>query len=180
MLLSSIAFAEDVNLDTYQPLVSDVKSYVVGEPVVVIVVEATLAEASAGTGVETNRGISATVGGNDGSKFQSAGMDIDSNSEGAGKTSRKGRVTTQISVTIDEVLENGMLKIKGKQDITINGEIQRITLSGLVRASDISKNNSIYSSQIANVKLEIDGDGKISNAQKQNIIYRLMNWLGLL
>jgi len=170
--------AQNVDLDNYQSLVSDVKSYAVGEPVIVVVVESTSAEATAGTGVERNTAVSAGV--NSDRKIDAVGMNVDSNSDGEGKTSRRGRVTTQLSATIIEVLPNSMLKIKGIQDLTINGEKQRVVVSGVIRASDISKNNSIFSYQIANVELEVAGKGSISEAQKQNVIFKFFNWLGLL
>jgi flagellar L-ring protein FlgH len=176
--LAPLSFAEDVNLDTYQPLVSDVKSYAVGEPIVVIVVESTVAEASAGTGVEKNTGIAAGISKN--GRGESVGMKVDANDEGSGRTSRKGKVTTQLSATIIEILENGMLKIKGSQDITINGEQQKVLVNGLIRASDISKDNTVFSYQLANVQLEISGEGDISEAQKQNIFYRFFSWIGVL
>lgn len=177
-LCAPMCFSQEINLDSYRPLVGDVKSYKVGEPVIVIVVEATTAEASAGTGVEKNTGINASLNEND--KNLSAGMNVDSNNEGGGKTSRRGKVTTQLSATIMETLPEGILKINGTQDITINGEKQQIMVSGLIRSSDISKSNSIFSYQIANVELEIVGDGDVSKAQKQNIFYRFFNWVGIL
>lgn len=178
LLYVSFAQAQDVDLDNYQSLASDVKSYSVGEPIVVIVVEVTTAEASAGTGVEKSTEISAGVNEND--RNVSAGMNVDANNQGGGRTSRKGKMTSQLSATITEVMPNAMLKIKGTQDLTINGEKQRIVVSGVIRASDVSKNNSIFSYQIANVELEIAGDGDVSEAQKQNIIYRFFNWIGVL
>lgn len=178
MAMTTSCFGQDVDLDSYKPLVGDIKSYKVGEPVIVIVVEATTAEASAGTGVEKSTGINAKL--NENTKNLSAGMNIDSNSDGGGKTSRRGKVTTQLSATILEVLPQGMLKINGTQDLTINGEKQKIMVSGVIRASDISKSNSIFSYQIANVELEIVGDGDVSKSQKQNIIYRFFNWVGIL
>lgn len=176
--LSVAVNAQDIDLDNYQSLASDVKSYSLGEPVVVIVVESTTAEAVAGTGVEKNTGISAGV--NNSTREKKVGMSVDANNQGEGKTSRRGRMSTQLSATIVEILPNSMLKIEGIQDLTINGEKQRIIVSGTIRASDISKNNSIFSYQIANVELEVTGDGSISEAQKQNIIFRFFNWLGVL
>lgn len=178
LFFAPVCFGQEINLDSYRPLVGDVKSYRVGEPVIVIVVEATTAEASAGTGVEKNTGINAKI--NENTKNLSAGMNIDSNNEGGGRTSRRGKVTTQLSATILEVLPEGMLKISGTQDITINGEKQKILVSGLIRPSDISKNNSVFSYQIASVELEIVGDGDVSESQKQNILYRFFNWMGIL
>lgn len=170
--------AEEEALDAYQPLYSDTKPYTVGEPIVVLVVEATTAEASAGTGVERNTGIAAKAS-NDTAKA-SVGLGIDANSDGAGKTSRKGKVATQLSASITEVLPQGMLKIKGAQDITVNGEKQRVSVSGVIRVKDISKNNSVFSYQISDAVLEIAGDGSLNRAQKQNIFFRFFNWVGIL
>jgi flagellar L-ring protein precursor FlgH len=109
-----------------------------------------------------------------------AGLSIDANDEGNGKTSRKGKVSTQLSATVIEILPEGMLRINGAQTITINGEKQSITVTGLIRAKDVSKNNTIFSYQISEAKLEISGIGDISRAQKQNVFYRFFNWLGVL
>lgn len=177
-LLAASVSAQQVDLDKYQPLVSDAKPYSVGEPIVVLVIETTTAEASAGTGVERNTGIAANAS-ND-TQAVSAALGIDSNSDGAGKTSRKGKVATQLSASIIEVLPYGMLKIKGSQDITINGEKQTVVVSGLIRVKDISKNNSVFSYQIADAVLEISGDGDLNRAQRQNIFYRFFTWIGLL
>jgi flagellar L-ring protein FlgH len=171
-LFAASVSAQQVDLDKYQPLVSDAKPYSVGEPIVVLVVETTTAEASAGTGVERNTS-------ND-TQAVSAALGIDSNSDGAGKTSRKGKVATQLSASIIEVLAHGMLKIKGSQDITINGEKQTVIVSGLIRVKDISKNNSVFSYQISDAVLEISGDGDLNRAQRQNIFYRFFTWIGLL
>jgi len=175
---SGLCAADDVNLDQYQSLVSDTKSYHVGEPVIVMVVETTTAEASAGTGVKKNTNIGAGVS----TKHTKANLDfgVDGNDDGSGKTTRTGRVATQLSTTITEVLPQGMLRIRGVQDITINGERQTVTVSGIIKARDISKNNSIFSYQIAEAVLDIAGDGALTRAQKQNIFYRFFSWLGLL
>lgn len=170
--------AGEVDLDNYQPLVSDIKSYAVGEPIVVIVVESTTAEASAGTGVERNTGVAASV--SDSRQSRSVGLGIDANDDGSGKTARRGRVATQLSVVITDVIPGGMLQVEGMQNIKINGEQQYVKIKGLVRQSDVSKGNTVYSYQLANVELEIAGNGDISSAQKRTLVYRMLNWLGVL
>lgn len=178
LLFGLISSARAVDLDNYQPLSSDVKSYSIGQPIIVIVVESTTAEAAAGTGVEKSMGVSANASKN--AYHDQISVGVDASNQGEGKTSRTGRMTTQLSAVITEIIPNGMLRVKGIQDMTINGEKQHIVVSGIVRASDVSKNNSILSYQIANVELEVAGNGAISQAQKQNIIYKFFNWLGVL
>lgn len=178
MFLFVDALAQQVNLDHYQPLTSDLKSYNVGEPIVVLVVETTSAEASAGTGTEKSTGILATA--NNTTKSVNAGLGIDANSDGSGKTSRKGSVTTQLSAKVVDVLSQDMVRIAGVQEIIINGEKQKITVTGSIRVKDISKNNTVFSYQISDAVIEIAGDGNLSKVQKQNIISRFLNWIGLL
>jgi flagellar L-ring protein FlgH len=175
-MFSVYLYAADI--DKYQPLVSDAKSYSAGASIVIFVVEAATAEASAGTGVgrKTDIGVKA----HNTSNAIDAGIGVDGSDGGNGKTSRKGKVTTQLSATVTEVLPDGMLRIKGAQSITINGEKQSITVAGLIRIKDISKNNSIFSYQISDAMLEISGIGDVSQSQKQNIFYRVFNWLGIL
>lgn len=178
MVVNASVFASDIDLDNYQPLVSDVRAYNIGEPIVVFVIESTSAESSATTGVEKNTSVNAGASDNHSSK--SVGFGVDAVDDGAGKTVRKGRVNTQLSATIIEILPNNLLKIEGTQNITINGETQSIYITGVVRTKDITKDNSIYSYQLANVGLEIVGDGVVSNAQRKNIFSWVLGWLGLL
>ena len=129
-------YAESIiDVENYQGLTSDKRSFRVGEPLVILVVEATVAESSAGTGVSKNIDIKA--GAFDNIKSVSAGLGISGSDDGSGQTIRRGRATTQLSATIVEVLTNDMYKISGTQKLLINGEEQTVRLDGVVRARDI-------------------------------------------
>lgn len=82
-------------------------------------------------------------------------------------TSDKGSVKTQldetfettISAIIEETYQNGNYYIKGKKEMLIEGQRQEIIISGVIRPYDITSDNSINSSQVANLKLLYDKDG---------------------
>ncbi len=91
------------------------------------------------------------------------GVDFGTNSS----TSDKGSVKTQldetfattVSAIIEETYQNGNYYIKGKKEMLIEGQKQEVIVSGVIRPYDITSDNSINSSQIANLKLLYDKNG---------------------
>lgn len=86
--------------------------------------------------------------------------------EGTGETSRDSSVTATISARVIDKTVNGNLKIRGRRKITVNNETQHIILSGLVRPTDVSADNSIQSSQIADARIDYTGTGVLSEKQQ--------------
>lgn len=177
-LMLPVAHADvSVDINNYRALTSDRRAYRVGEPLVVLVVESTTAESAAGTGARSDTSISAQA--SDTVSQHEAGLGIGGRSDGSGQTTRRGRAFTQLSTRIVEVLPNGLFRISGEQNLVVNGENQRVVISGVVRAEDVNKDNTLLSNRIADASIEIAGDGVIDDAQRQNIIYRVLSWLGL-
>ena len=94
-----------------------------------------------------------------------------------GSINNSNKVTAQITVKVIEVKPNGNLVISGIQNIRQNGEEQRIILSGQVRPADISVNNTVLSSKIADAKLLVTGSGPLVNKQRQGILTQIWNWI---
>lgn len=85
---------------------------------------------------------------------------------GTGETKRDSTVTATISARVVDKSLDGNLIIQGYREIRVNNETQHIILSGIVRPEDISKDNSILSSYIADARIEYGGTGVISNKQQ--------------
>ena len=60
---------------------------------------------------------------------------------------------TVISVIISDIYQNGNYFIKGSKELLISGQKQAIFISGVIRPYDISPENTVTSSQIANLKV---------------------------
>jgi len=83
-------------------------------------------------------------------------------------SSDKGEVKTQfdetfetvISAIIEETYQNGNYFIKGSKELLIDGQKQEIIISGVIRPYDITSDNSISSSQMANLKVLYDKEGQ--------------------
>lgn len=93
-----------------------------------------------------------------------------------GSLSNTNTVKATMTAQVVEVKPNGNLVISGKQTVAQGGEEQKITVEGVVRTEDIAEDNSVYSYNIANAQIHIDGKGPIAAKQKQGIITQLLNF----
>ena len=94
-----------------------------------------------------------------------------------GSINNTNKVSARITVKVIEVKPNGNLVVSGTQNIKQNGESQTITISGQVRPSDIQADNTVYSSFLADAKLNVSGSGPLANKQRQGILTQIWNWL---
>lgn len=76
------------------------------------------------------------------------------------KTALSEEFTTTVSAIIEETYQNGNYFIKGFKEILIDGQKQSLMISGVIRPYDITSDNSISSSQIANLKILYTKDGE--------------------
>ena len=111
--------------------------------------------------------------------FRSANVSLGLSNDfkGSGVTKTSGMMRTKISATIDSVLDNGNLMIKGSRKIVINGEEQTIFIKGIVRTTDIDPNNSVLSYNISEAEIRIDGSGRIADSQSPGWLTKLFHWL---
>ena len=71
---------------------------------------------------------------------------------------------------------NGDLGIEGTKEVTINRERQILRIRGVVRPRDITPNNVVLSTAIANMEVVFDGKGIVSDANKPGFLFRLLQW----
>ena len=102
---------------------------------------------------------------------------LSSNFDGSGTTTRSGDLTAYITAKVTKVLPNGNLEIVGTREVTVNSEEQTITLSGIIRPRDISPDNVILSTYIANAKIAYSGAGIINDRQRPGWMARILDWI---
>ncbi len=155
-------------------LYSDVKARRIGDIITVNLRENTNASKSAGTTTSRESTLDLQpivgLGGNAvniGNESIQLGMDSSNEFNGDAQANQSNSLSGNISVTVIEVLANQNLLIRGEKWLTLNNGDEYIRLTGIIRTADISPNNEIDSSKIANARIQYSGTGSFSTAQKQ-------------
>jgi len=93
-----------------------------------------------------------------------------------GSTRRSSTLTTTITCVVTEVMANGNIMLEGARTVSINREDSTLLVRGMVRSKDVSPNNTIPSTQMANVNLELKGKGPLWNNQRRGLVTRFLDW----
>jgi flagellar L-ring protein FlgH len=93
-------------------------------------------------------------------------MGSDTSNVGAGAINRSETISLTLAALVTQVLPNGNMVIQGTQEIKTNDDIRQLTVAGVVRPEDISSSNTIFSSQIAEARINYGGRGDIASVQK--------------
>ncbi|QBY02219.1 flagellar basal body L-ring protein FlgH [Rhodophyticola sp. CCM32] len=89
-----------------------------------------------------------------------------SESGGDGSVRRNEALTLRVAATVTDVLQNGVLRIEGSQEVRVNFEIRELLISGFVRPEDISRRNEITYDKIAAARISYGGRGQITDVQQ--------------
>lgn len=86
---------------------------------------------------------------------------------GTGQTDNANTMNGSLMVSIIEVLPNGNLVVAGEKRIGLNGSINTLRFSGVVRSRDIRGGNVVASSNVADARLEQVGGGTVADGNTQ-------------
>ena len=99
-----------------------------------------------------------------------AGSLIDADSttsyNGTGTVNRSEAINMTVAAIVSDVLPNGNMVIQGRQEVRVNFEKRELLLAGIVRPEDISSNNTISHTQVAEARISYGGKGQITDVQQ--------------
>ena len=100
---------------------------------------------------------------------------VSSKFAGSGSTTRKENLTATITARVIDVLANGNMLIEGRRNVLVNNEDQIIILTGTVRPRDITPDNLVNSTLIADARIAYSGKGIISDRQQPGWLMGIMD-----
>ena len=101
-------------------------------------------------------------------------LSADREFSGKGEADRSNSLQGQISVTVSDIMPNGILRIRGERWLTLSEGDEYIRIAGLIRPQDISPNNTVMSSKVADARISFGGRGSLNNATKQGWFSRIL------
>lgn len=158
-------------------LFADTKAVNVGDLLTVALVEKTVASSKATTSVTKSSNLEMSAPTLLGQSPQLNGRPLfDANASagrefsGNGDSAQSNRLEGSVTVTVAERLPNGNLVIRGQKQLRLNQGDEYIWIQGIVRPADISPDNTVLSSRIADARIAYSGRGALA---KSNV----MGWL---
>jgi flagellar L-ring protein precursor FlgH len=153
----------------FSDLPGDDKARNVNDTIIINVIEQTIAAADAS--VKSARTFSAS------SSITALGGLVKSNNglqnifspqssqalNGQAQTASDSSFTASLAAQVVSVLPNGFLVIEAVRRMEMNNQRQTLVIHGVVRPSDIAQDNSVLSSQISNLEVELSGKGVLSD-----------------
>ncbi len=153
----------------YSDMASDYKARNVNDLIVIQVVESTTAAEdgavksartfSASSGISAAFGLPSPVSGIQNIFSPQSTQSLN----GQAQTSSDSTLTTSLSGRVVEVLPNGFLVVEAVRQIYMNNQHQTLIIHGVVRPGDITSTNTVPSTAVSNLELELQGKGVISD-----------------
>lgn len=85
---------------------------------------------------------------------------------GAGSVNRSETINLTLAALVTQLLPNGNMVISGHQQVKVNTEMRDLQISGVVRAEDITQDNTVNLAQIAEARISYGGQGQITDVQQ--------------
>lgn len=92
---------------------------------------------------------------------------------GGGEVNNTQSLNARAAVLVTNVLPNGNLVIEGVRRVTSAGESQHVVLHGMVRPDDVTSGNVVFSSNVADARVEFISEGSLTDAQKKGWLTKL-------
>lgn len=90
--------------------------------------------------------------------------------DGEGKSDMSNNLSGNITVTVHDVMPNGVLIVKGEKWLTLNQGDEYIRISGMVRPQDIGSDNTVVSTKLADARIAYSGTGAVHDTN-------VMGWM---
>ena len=163
-------------------LFSDHRARDVGDLLTIVLSETTAAQSKASTTQKKDTKVDMANPTIAGSSPTSHGKnilnnEIDANREfaGNGDSSQSNSLNGNLTVTVIRRLPNGNLVVRGQKNLRLNQGNEFIQVEGVVREADITRENTVPSSLVADARISYNGRGTLSQSNQMGGMARFFN-----
>ncbi|WP_396587230.1 flagellar basal body L-ring protein FlgH [Bermanella sp. R86510] len=158
-------------------LYGDQRSRRIGDIVTIILQEQTNASKSNSASTSKSTELDVVPTSLMGENLGFLGNDIESENtfDGEGDADQSNSLQGQITVSISNILPNGILEVRGEKWLSLNQGDEFIRVRGLIRPQDISAENTVQSHKLADARISYGGTGFVHNSSKPGWITRFFN-----
>ena len=162
-------------------LYTDVKAHAIGDIVTILIVESTTGSQQSGVNSSDKASMKAS-GSITGSltsvlPMLGAASDYASGHDGKSGSQQQDGLTGKLTAVVTGVSGNGNLSLQGRRRLQVNGETYVLDIKGMVRSSDITSQNIVYSFNVANVEISYKKAGLANSLGRPGWIARWTTWL---
>lgn len=161
-----------------QNMYGDRKAFRVGDIITITLNERTAATKNANSKIgkdsETSMGLTSLFGGGvstnnplTGGKLSlDAGYSGTRATNGSSTAAQGNTLTGSVTVTVADVMPNGILAVRGEKWMTLNTGEELVRIAGLIRADDIATDNTVSSTRVADARITYSGTGSFADASQ--------------
>ena len=155
-------------------LFQDLKARQVGDILTVVLTESTSGQKQQDTSVDKGSNTDISVPNVAGETWGKWGAELDSSNtfEGEGSSRQSNRLDGRVTVMVHQVLPGGNLVVQGEKWISINQGDEYVRLRGIVRPADISTENTVPSTKIADARISYGSTGVMEQANSPGWLTR--------
>ncbi|PWU30191.1 flagellar basal body L-ring protein FlgH [Pseudomonas sp. RW407] len=159
-------------------LYGDRKAFRIGDIITITLNEKTQASKKANSDISKDSsnkmGLTSLFGGSATTNNPFGSGDLSLSAEYSGNRETKGdsaagqsnSLTGSITVTVAEVMPNGILAVRGEKWMTLNTGNELVRIAGLIRADDIATDNTVSSTRVADARITYSGTGAFADASQ--------------
>jgi len=96
---------------------------------------------------------------------------------GQGNASQTSSLDGEVAVTIVEVRAGGTALVRGEKRMLLSQGHEWIQFSGIVRLADVSPDNRIQSTRVADARIEYAGNGAVQRASREGWLSKFFNMI---
>lgn len=102
-------------------------------------------------------------------------IDRESDLQGNGSINRAERVAFQLASRVVGVEHNGNLIIQGYQETRISNEIRYLTVTGVIRVQDITRDNTVTYEKIAEAQISYISTGSATGSVNRGLVPKVLD-----